>query len=204
MSAENDPRRERPDRYRAADTPARLTVPPLNLLMVDGAGDPRSTQAYTEAVGTLYAVSYGVRAHVKEAGGTPWTVMPLEGLWWALDMAGFSTDRREDWLWTMMIAQPAVVTAEMVEAALSAAATKGRAPAADRLRFEAFDEGDAVQVMHHGPYETEGPTIAALHSSITEQGLVLRGKHHEIYLNDPRRVAPAAVRTILRQPVAAH
>ena len=202
MSAENDPRREHPDRYRAPDAPARLTVPPLNLLMIDGAGDPRSAQGYTEAVGTLYAVSYGVRGRVKEAGGTPWTVMPLEGLWWALDMAGFSKDRREDWLWTMMIAQPAVVTTEMVEAALSTAARKGRAPGTDGLRFESFDEGDAVQVMHHGPYESEGPTIAALHAFIEEQGLALRGKHHEIYLNDPRRVAPAAVRTILRQPVA--
>ena len=203
MSGENDPRREHPDRFQAPDSPTRLTVPPLKLLMVDGEGDPRTAPGYVDAVGTLYAVSYGVRGLVKQTGGTPWTVMPLEGLWWALDMAGFSVDRREDWLWTMMIAQPAVVTPEMVEPALAAASGKGRAPAADRLRFESFDEGDVVQVMHHGPYEAEGPSIAALHESIADQGLALRGKHHEIYLNDPRRVAPAAVRTILRQPVAA-
>ena len=202
MIAANDPRREHPDRYRAPDGPVRLTVPPVNLVMIDGAGDPRTATGYVDAVATLYAVSYGVRGLVKAAGGTPWTVMPLEGLWWAPDMAGFSVDHREDWLWTMMIAQPAVVTPEMVKTALAAATDKGRAPAAGKLRFESYDEGDVVQVMHHGPYAAEGPTIAALHASIEGQGLVLRGKHHEIYLNDPRRVAPAAVRTILRQPVA--
>ena len=203
MSGANDPRREHPDRYRAPDTPVRLTVPPLNLLMVDGEGDPRTAPGYTDAVATLYAVSYGVRGMVKQSGGAPWTVMPLEGLWWAQDMSSFTADRREDWLWTMMIAQPGVVDDETVAAAVSAATAKGRAPAGDRLRFETFDEGDVVQVMHHGPYAEESPSIEALHASIAEQGLVLRDKHHEIYLNDPRRVAPAAVRTVLRQPVAA-
>ncbi|NTW41696.1 MAG: hypothetical protein HGA44_17760 [Cellulomonadaceae bacterium] len=202
MTTANDLRRDHPDLYRTPDAPVRLTVPPLRLVMVDGARDPNTAPAYADAVGTLYAASYGVRAIVKAAGGTPWTVMPLEGLWWALDMADFSVDRRDDWLWTMMIAQPDVVTAGMVEQAVDAAARKGRAPAADRLRFETYDEGDAVQVMHHGPYATEGPTIAALHAFVADQGLELRGKHHEIYLNDPRRVAPSAVRTILRQPVA--
>lgn len=202
MTTTTDPRRDHPDRYRAPDAPVRLTVPPLHLLMVDGAGDPSSAPAYVDAVGTLYAVSYGIRGLFKEAGGEPWTVMPLEGLWWAPDMARFSTDRREEWLWTMMIAQPGVVTAEMVAQATPGAVRKGRAPAADLLRFELVDEGDVVQVMHHGPYSTEGPTIEALHAFIADHGLVRRGKHHEIYLNDPRRVAPEAVRTILRQPVA--
>ena len=198
----NDLRREHPALYRAGDAPTRLTVPPLRLLMVDGAGDPNTTPGYGDAVGTLYAVSYGVRGMVKQSGGLPWTVMPLEGLWWAEDMAIFSTDDRSGWLWTMMIAQPDVVTAEMVASALTAAKAKGRAPSADLLRLEVYDEGDAVQVMHHGPYADEGPTIAALHRAVTDLGLALRGKHHEIYLNDPRRVAPAAMRTILRQPVA--
>lgn len=198
----NDLRRAHPDLYRAPDAPARLTVPPLTYLMVDGAGDPRSAPAYADAVGTLYAVGYGLRFMVKRAGGEPWTVMPLEGLWWAADMAGFSMDHREDWLWTMLIAQPPVVTAAMVADAVAAAERKGSAPAAAGVRLEVLDEGDAVQVMHHGPYADEAPTIAALHASIADAGLVLRGKHHEVYLGDPRRTAPEKLRTILRQPVA--
>ncbi|PVU82572.1 hypothetical protein DDP54_05665 [Cellulomonas sp. WB94] len=198
----NDLRRAHPALYRAGDAPARLTVPPLRLLMVDGEGDPNTAPGYADAVGTLYAVSYGLRGMVKAAGGQPWTVMPLEGLWWADDMATFSTDDRRGWRWTMMIAQPDVVTAEMVATAVAAATAKGRAPAAALVRLDVYDEGDAVQVMHHGPYADEAPTIAALHRAVADLGLVLRGKHHEIYLNDPRRVAPAALRTILRQPVA--
>jgi len=197
-----DLRREHPELYRAPDSPARLTVPPLTYLMVDGAGDPRTAPAYADAVGTLYAVSYGLRFMVKKAGGEPWTVMPLEGLWWAPDMAGFSMDHREGWLWTMLIAQPPVVTSSMVPDAVAAAARKGSAPAAGQVRLEVLDEGDAVQVMHHGPYAEEAPTIAALHAFIEAAGLVRRDKHHEVYLSDPRRVAPTAMRTILRQPVA--
>ena len=198
-----DLRRTRPELYRAPDAPVRITVPPLTYLMVDGVGDPRSAPAYADAVGTLYAIAYGLRFMVQKAGGEPWTVMPLEGLWWAPDMAGFSMDHREDWLWTMMIAQPAVVTAAMVHDAFAAAVRKGKAPSAEGLRLEVLDEGDAVQVMHHGPYAGEAPTIAALHAFIAESGLVRRGKHHEVYLSDPRRAAPEKLRTILRQPVSA-
>jgi hypothetical protein len=32
-------------------------------------------------------------------------------------------------------------------------------------------------------------------------GLTFGGKHHEIYLGDPRRVAAEKLKTILRQPV---
>lgn len=203
MTADNDLRHEHPRLYRAPDEPVRLTVPPLRFVMVDGSGDPSTSPAYADAVSTLYAVSYGVRGLVKQSGGTPWTVLPLEGLWWADDMSAFIAGSRGDWLWTMMIAQPEVVTVDLIERAVSAAVAKGRAPAADRLRFEAFDEGDVVQVMHHGPYADEGPTIAALHAFVADHGWERVGKHHEVYLNDPRRVAPAAMRTILRQPVAA-
>jgi hypothetical protein len=203
MTADNDLRRNHPGLYRAPDVPVRQTVPPLQYVMVDGSGDPSTAPGYADAVGTLYAVSYGVRGLVKQAGGTPWTVLPLEGLWWADDMSAFAAGSRSDWLWTMMIAQPEVVSADLVEQAVSAAVAKGRAPSADRLRLEVLDEGDVVQVMHHGPYADEGPTIAALHTFITDHGLERAVKHHEVYLNDPRRVAPAAMRTILRQPVAA-
>ena len=127
--------------------------------------------------------------------------MPLEGLWWSEDIARFSTDRRDEWLWTMLIAQPPVVDDAMVEEALASATRKGTAPAGDRLRFEVIDEGDAFQLMHHGPYAEEAPTIQALHAAVESAGLVLRGKHHEIYLSDPRRSAPERMRTILRQPV---
>jgi len=208
-----DLRRTHPGLYRAPDTPVRLTVPPLQYLMLDGAGDPRLGPAYPgdpqlapafmDAVLTLYAVSYGLRFMVKDAGGEPWTVMPLEGLWWADDMAGFSMERRENWLWTAMIAQPSVGTADLVADAVAAAVRKGKAPSAEGLRLEVFDEGDSAQVMHHGPFTDEGPTIARLHAFIADAGLQRRGKHHEVYLSNARRTSPEKLRTILRQPVLA-
>ncbi len=201
MTAVNDLRRQHPALYRAPDSPARLKVPPLGYVAVDGIGDPNDSPAYADAVATLYAVSYGTWALVKEAGGEVWTVMPLEGLWWADDLTAFVGGRRQEWRWRMMIAQPAVVTAETVAEALARATRKQRAPAGELLRFEVLEEGDAVQVMHHGPYAEEAPTIAGLHAAIAELGLERRGAHHEVYLSDPRRSAPERMRTILRQPV---
>lgn len=189
--------------YRATATPAPVHVPALQCLMVDGAGDPETTAAYGDAVGTLYAVSYGLRFMAKAAGQIPWKVLPLEGLWWADDPTAFTTGDRTQWRWTMLVVQPPQVTAGLVEQALTAAVAKGRAPAAEHLHLDVLDEGAAYQVLHVGPYDAEGPTIAALHRAIADAGLALRGAHHEIYLGDPRRSAPERLRTILRQPVQA-
>jgi hypothetical protein len=68
--------------------------------------------------------------------------------------------------------------------------------------MERLTEGLAAQITHIGPYAAEGPTIQRLHAFIAEWGYQRRGKHHEIYLSDPRRVDPEKPKTILRQPVA--
>ena len=128
--------------------------------------------------------------------------MPLEGLWWTPDMATFSTDDKSQWDWTMMIVVPEPVTAEVVEDARASAARKHPLASLDRVRLERFAEGRCAQVLYVGPYSAEGPTIAALHAFIAANGCALSGKHHEIYLGDPRRAAPDKLRTIVRQPVA--
>lgn len=197
-----DLRRTHPDVWRARDEPELVVVPPIRYLMVDGTGDPRTVPAYTAAVQTLYAVSYGVRGIVKASGGEPWTVMPLEGLWWADDLTTFTARaERDDWRWTMLIAQHDGVTDDLVTEALAIAVGKGKTPAADLLRYEVLDEGECVQVLHRGPYSAEGPAIERLHAFAADAGRALRGRHHEVYLSDPRRVAPERMRTILRQPV---
>ena len=53
-----------------------------------------------------------------------------------------------------------------------------------------------------GPYDREGPTIHQLEEYAKTHELTFRGKHHEIYLGDPRRAKPEKLRTILRHPVA--
>ena len=126
-------------------------------------------------------------------------------MWWFKDepITNFViTEADKDrFLWTLMIQQPDFVGAHMVEEARSAVLAKGEAPAqSERVRFERFQEGEAVQIMHIGPYADEGPNIRKLHEYVEENGWQLSGKHHEIYLSDSRKVAPEKMRTVVRQP----
>lgn len=189
--------------YRARATPELVEVPPLRFLCVDGHGDPNTSPAYAEAVQALYSVSYTAKFAIRKAGGDAFKVAPLEGLWWAEDPGAFLVGDKSSWDWTMMIRQPEVVTAALVERFVDEVAEKKDLPAARRLRLEIVAEGPAAQVLYVGPYAGEGPTIAGLHDFIHEHGFALAGKHHEIYLSDPRRTAPERLRTIIRQPYQA-
>jgi hypothetical protein len=191
--------------YRATTTPRLVTVPELRFLAIDGHGDPNTSPAYADAVQALFGVSYAAKFAVKKAGGEDFKVSPLEGLWWAEDMASFGTGDKSAWDWTMMIRQPDSVTAEMIDRFTEQVAATKSLPKARELRLVRFTEGDAAQVLHVGPYATERPTIARLHEFLHAQGLGFEGqghghKHHEIYLSDPRRAAPEKLRTIIRQP----
>jgi hypothetical protein len=128
-------------------------------------------------------------------------VPPLEGLWWAQEMDAFAMGDKDAWEWTAMIMQPEVVTRELVDEAVREVARKKDPPALPKIRFESYPEGLSVQIMHIGPYSEEAPTIQKLHAFAQQNGYQLRGKHHEIYLSDPRRTAPDRLKTVIRQPV---
>jgi hypothetical protein len=179
-----------------------IDVPPMHFLMIDGAGDPNTSQEYQDAVQALYSVSYTLKFAIKKARQIDYPVMALEGLWWTADMRTFSAERKGDWLWTMMMMQPAPVMAEDVAAALEEIRRKKGLAAVERVRFERFHEGLAVQIMHIGSYADEAPTLRRLHDEyLPSHGYVATGKHHEIYLSDPRRSPPEKWKTVLRQPV---
>ena len=200
-----DVKRERRDLYapKSGDF-ALVDVPEMGFLMIDGHGDPNTSVAYREAVGALYVASYAVRAAAKAQLGRVHTVAPLEGLWSAVDPAVFRTRDKDAWDWTMMIAQPDWIPAEMVDGALAAATRARRSPALGLVRLERYAEGPSVQILHVGSYDDEGPARARLHDEfLPANGLAPTGRHHEIYLSDPRRTEPARLRTILRQPVSA-
>ena len=185
-----------------SDQPVIVDVPYLSYLMVDGNGDPNTVEEYQEAVVALYSVAYTLKFAIKRGGGLDYTVMPLEGLWWVDDMSTFSDQDKSAWIWTMMILQPDEVTTEQVEQAVTQAASKKPLPAASKMRLERLREGRAAQIMHIGPFSAERSTIDRLHDFIADQGSERTGKHHEIYLGDPRRTAPQQLRTIIRQPMA--
>lgn len=193
--------------------PVLVDVPELGFVVVDGSGSPEGAE-FTAAVQALYSVTYGAHyALARRAGGAP-KVGPLEALWWSDDpdeydtvmavregRGTFSDADREHWLWSAMIAQPEGVDRPMVERVAAEAAAHRTLPALRWLRYTRWHEGLCAQVMHVGPYADEPATLAVLHAFIAEQGLRPTGRHHEIYLGDPRRCAPERLRTILRQPV---
>jgi len=179
-----------------------VDVPEMQFVMVDGHGDPNTTQDYKDAVEALYAVAYKIKFLSKKGLEKDYTVPPLEGLWWAEDMETFITRDKSQWDWTMMIMTPDWISAEIFVDAVEQV-RKAKDPAAlDKVRLERYHEGLSVQIMHIGSYDDEGPVLSQMHSDfIPNNGYVGNGKHHEIYLGDPRRVAPEKLKTVLRQPI---
>lgn len=188
--------------YRAsADRVELVRVPELRFVAVVGAGAPEST-AFADAVHALYAVSYAVHAALKQRDGWAPRVMPLEAQWWVDDASMWRSADRSTWRWRAMILQPEPVGGEIVGEAIAATRKRRASPAADRVREVVWEEGPSAQILHVGPYADEPATVVRLHQELAAQGYHPRGRHHEIYLGDPRRAAPDRLRTILRQPVA--
>ena len=191
--------------YKASVREAVLVeVPALDYLMIDGRGDPDTAPEFHQAIEALYGLSYTLKFGLKKTGGLDWHVMGLEGLWWSKGDDPGEAFRKGDkarWLWTLMIAQPDFVTRAFVEEAREELLARRPTPAAKHVRLARLEEGPSAQILHVGPYAEEQSTIELMHAFIREKGYEFAGKHHEIYMNDPRRTKPDRLKTILRQPV---
>jgi len=180
-----------------------VDIPAIKFIMVDGEGDPNTSQQFQAAMQGLYNLAYTLKFSLKKADPQrDFRVGPLEGLWWMDDMREFNLEAKGSWKWTVMMPLPDHVTAAEVASASEEVKRKKGAELTAGVRFETFTEGLSAQIMHIGPYATEATTIETLHSSIRENGFVFAGKHHEIYLGDPRTAKPENLKTIIRQPVA--
>jgi len=183
-----------------------VSVPKFSFAMVDGQMKPGETPekspAFQEALTALYGISFTLKfmSKLRERNPIDYTVMALEGLWW-VDSGEFDFDAAKTWKWTLMMMQPDHITEEMYQEALQQLRKKKGNPALSRLRFEAFREGLCVQTLHIGPYSAEPQTIERMRSFAQENGYTYCGRHHEIYLGDPRRAKPEKLRTVLRHPV---
>lgn len=180
-----------------------VDVPDLQYLMIDGHGDPNTAPAYADALAALYPVAYKIKFASKRELDRDYVVPPLEALWWATDMDAFTARRdKSQWDWTVMIMVPEWITGAMVEAARAMVAGPTPSSSLEALRLDTLREGRSVQTLHVGPYDAEADVLAELHHTfIPNAGLRMTGKHHEIYFSDARKVEPAKLRTILRQPV---
>ena len=181
--------------------PHLVEVPRFQYLMIDGEGSPHGA-AFQDAIGALYSTAYTTKFRLKAAGRADFVVPPLEALWWADDESAFEENRRDEWQWTLMLIQPDHVSKEDIADALGELDKKGKTTAAHRnMRTEPLEEGGAVQCLYVGPYDSMGGAISAMQAFAESNGLELAGKHHDVYLSDPRRTAPEKLRTVLRRQV---
>jgi len=132
-----------------------VTVPPLRYLMVDGHGDPNTSDEYRDAIQTIFPLAYALKFLSKRSLDRDYTVMPLEALWWADDMAAFTSARdKSQWRWTVLNLVPDWITDAHVEEATATLRSKGGAPRLDELRVETLDEGLSVQTSTSAPTTT--------------------------------------------------
>jgi len=177
-----------------------VDVPRMEFIMIDGHGNPNNNPVYAETLQTLYNLAYTLKFALKPLG-VEYSVAPLEGLWWMPDMTEFSAANKDRWDWTMMIMQPEQVTPELFAQACAEVTRKKDLPLVSKARLETYAEGLSVQILYFGAYADEGPIIARMHAFIRDNGYETNGKHHEVYIGDPRRSAPEKLRTVIRQPV---
>jgi len=183
-----------------------VDVPALQFVLVDGQIEPGlapgKSPSFQEAMQALYSIAYTLKFMSKGREDDPidYTVMALEALWW-VEGDEFDINRPDNWRWTAMIMQPDHISQAMFLQAREQARAKKPELDMQKLRFETFHEGLSMQIMHFGPYADEPATIAKMDEFARQEGYRLRGKHHEIYLGDPRRADPAKLKTVLRHSI---
>ena len=188
-----------------------IQVPRFNFLMIEGAIEPGmapgTSPLFEENTEAIYGAAYTLKFTFKKRTNDPvdYPVMALEGLWDARD-GKFDINIKDNWDYTLMILVPDLITqADFEEALAQLRKKKGDQPRFARLRLDSFEEGPCVQTMHIGPYATELETLGRMQDFMRENGyrdlVGSGGKHHEIYLGDPRKAAPEKLKTVLRHPV---
>ena len=204
-----DYKKTQKDFYFPKTAPSVIEVPEMVFIMVDGEGDPNTSESYQTALEILYGLSYSIKMSKKGAaspsGYFEYVVPPLEGLWWFKDGGETDVSKKNEYCWTSMIRQPEFVNAEVFEAAKTALSKKKPGLALERARLELFTEGLCAQVMHIGAYDDEPATIAGLYKFVEDSGYLVdlseTRRHHEIYLGDPRKIAPEKRKTVIRYPI---
>jgi hypothetical protein len=189
-----------------------IQIPRLQFAMIDGAIEkgqaPGTSPGFAEATQALYSLCYTLKFMVKKrkTNAFDYPVMPLQGLWWVED-GFFDITVKDNWFYTLMIMQPDIITEEdFKEARENVRRKKGESDLLNKLRLGHFEEGLCIQTMHIGPYATEPATFDRMKAFMTEKDLKdsvgpIGGKHHEIYISDPRKAAPDKMKTVLRHPV---
>lgn len=189
------------DEYASPRKPCLVDVKKAKYLAISGKGAPGG-EAFQAKIGALYGAAYTIKMTRKFSGRQDYVVCKLEAQWWSDDEGvNFADLPKEEWCWTLMIRTPNFVKNEELDQAKSVLLEKGKGEEVRELEFLTMSEGSCVQMLHVGPYEKEDETIALMREFAHQEGLTPHGRHHEIYISDPRRVPPERLKTILRMPV---
>ncbi|HTS67717.1 MAG TPA: GyrI-like domain-containing protein [Terriglobia bacterium] len=188
--------------YVAPRKPVLVKTRPAQYLTIRGQGKPAETE-FHNAIGVLYGMAFTIKMARKFAG-KDYKVCHLEGLYWSGEdeNVGCFDPNQQGWNWLLIIRVPDFIKEKDLKQAVSQLRARGKAGDFEKVKLQKINEGECVQILHVGPYSQENKTIDQMLAFAREKGLSCHGKHHEIYLSDPRRVAPERLRTILRFPVA--
>lgn len=190
--------------------PVLVEVCPRKLIMIEGQGDPNQADGmYKRAMELMYALCYTIKmspkTKVRLEGYEPFTVAPLEGLWWIEGLEGMDYRRKADFQWISMIEQPPFVSGDVFDWAYQEVLRKKPYLKELKASLNWLEEGLCMTALHYGPYDDEPATMVRIAEAMEKAGvradLSETRRHHEIYLSDARRCAPEKNRTLIRVPV---
>ncbi len=185
--------------YKAGGKPVIIQTTPAQYLAVTGEGKPGG-KLFQELVGALYSMAFTIKMTRKAAGRGDYVICKLECLWWS-EAGNPAQVPLDQWQWQLLIRTPDFVDLSDVEKAAAALLQKGKVSGVSKVNLVKKHEGQCVQMLHLGPYDKEEETFSVMEQFLAEKKLLINGRHHEIYLSDPRRVPPERLKTILRLPV---
>jgi hypothetical protein len=206
MSIKHEWRKREKALYLAKEKPEVVDVPEFTFITLRGEGSPADEQ-FTEIIGTLYSLAYGVKMlpkkmDIKPEGYFDYTVYPLEGIWDINEEAKKTFDgtvRKEDFVYQLMIRQPSFLNQDLYLEILNTVKKKKSNPMLEQVEFKTLAEGKCIQMLHVGKYENEPASFARMEEFAEAQGYTRYSKvHREIYLSDARKVAPEKLKTVLR------
>jgi len=179
-----------------------VDVPAMKFLMVDGSCQGSNYHEFRNGIEGLFTLSQGMKAAIARTRiGFEYAVMPLECLWWVRGKGDYTPENREEWKWILMMVQPEYVTSALAREVLAAMDRSKALPGISKVRYGVFAEGLSVQTLHNGPRSEKWTTLSRLRAFIEKKGFQIRGRHHEIYISDPRTVTPERIKMIIRLPI---
>ncbi|MGO8675963.1 MAG: GyrI-like domain-containing protein [Limisphaerales bacterium] len=192
--------KEHKNEYAAPKKPVLIEVKPALYLAIEGRGEPGGERFQTN-IGALYGAAFTIKMTRKFAGQQDYAVCKLEAQWWSDAGPDLSKAPKDQWRWNLLIRTPGFVTAEELRKAAAVLVKRGKGAEVEQVRLDSLAEGTCVQMLHVGPYDQECVTVARMKEFAATKQLEFHGRHHEIYLSDPRRVPPERLKTLLRCPV---